>query len=177
LRAKFAGDNIHPRPVVRAVSTASFYRLPGGDGVGRKKQSRGGWLFKEEPSCYSYDQLKKDGTAQWTGVKNALARQYLRAVQVGDRVLYYHTGSQRAIVGEMRIAAGPPVDPDGADPKAVAVTVEPVRRWKRPVTLEEIKKDVFFSSWELVRISRLSVMPVSPEQWERLEEMCRTKGT
>src|ERR1051325_2691211 len=100
----------------------------------KKAQKPGGWLFKEEPSCYNYAQLEKDGGTTWTGVKNALARQHLRKLQVGDRVLYYHTRKERAIVGEMRVVSAPRPDPDSDDPKAVAVKVEPVKRWN-PVTL------------------------------------------
>jgi len=133
--------------------------------------SAGGWLFKEEPTCYSFAELERDGSTWWTGVKNALARKHLREIKVGDRVLFYHTGKVRAIVGAMRVKAGPKTDPDGDDAKAVTVQVEPTVRWSRPVTLEEIKGDDFFADWELVRNSRLSVMPVSPAQWQRLEAM------
>ena len=142
--------------------------------MAQKKQNAGGWLFKEEPKTYNYANLEKDGSTVWSGVKNPLARKHLREVEVGNRVLYYHTGSERAIVGEMRIAAAPMVDAD--DPKGVTVLVEPVRRWLPPVTLEQIKKEPIFKDWELVRIARLSVMPVSPAQWNRLEEMCRENG-
>jgi predicted RNA-binding protein with PUA-like domain len=141
--------------------------------VKKNSAKPGGWLFKEEPSCYNFAQLEKDGSTVWAGVKNALARQNLRKVHVGDRVLYYHTGSERAIVGEMRIVAGPTVDPKSADPKSVVVTVEPAGRWDPPVTLAQIKEDSLFKDWELLRISRLSVMPVSEKQWQRLEEICR----
>jgi predicted RNA-binding protein with PUA-like domain len=141
--------------------------------VAKSTQKLGGWLFKEEPSCYNYAELEKDGSTLWAGVKNALARQHLRKVQMGDRVLYYSTGKEKAIVGEMRIAANPTSDPASEDPKAIVVKVEPVRRWNPPVPLAQIKKDPLFAAWELVRISRLSVMPVSPELWRRLEEMCR----
>jgi predicted RNA-binding protein with PUA-like domain len=141
--------------------------------VAKKNSTRGGWLFKEEPSCYSYADLEKDGGTWWTGVTNALARKHLRNIQVGDRVLYYHTGKERAIVGEMRVVQGPEADSESDDPKSVSVKVEPVRRWARPVSLEEIKENPLFADWELVRIGRLSVMPVSAVQWQRLEEMCR----
>jgi predicted RNA-binding protein with PUA-like domain len=144
--------------------------------MAKKSPKRGGWLFKEEPSCYNYADLEKDGSTVWAGVKNALARQHLRKLQVGDRVLYYHTGKERAIVGEMRVASDPTVDPKSEDAKSVVVKVEPVKRWEPPVTLEQIKADPLFADWELVRISRLSVMPVSPEQWERLEEICQTNA-
>lgn len=139
--------------------------------MAKKGQKRGGWLFKEEPSCYNYADLEKDGSTLWTGVKNALARQYLRKLRKGDRVLYYHTGSERAIVGEMRVVANPTAEPTADDSNAVAVKVMPVRRWQPPVTLAQIKADPVFADWELVRISRLSVMPVSAEQWQRLEEL------
>ena len=141
--------------------------------MARKSKKAGGWLFKEEPSCYSYAALEKDGSAIWAGVKNALARQHLRNVQVGDRVLYYHTGTERAIVGEMRVVAGATADSNSDDSRAVVVKVEPVKRWDPPVTLAQIKEDPLFADWELVRISRLSVMPVSAERWDRLEEICR----
>jgi predicted RNA-binding protein with PUA-like domain len=140
-------------------------------------ESWGGWLFKEEPDHYSYTDLERDGKAVWDGVSNNLARQNLRKIQVGDRVLYYHTGKERAIVGEMRVTAGPRADAQAADdPKAVVVTVEPVRRWPRPVTLEEIKKDARFAQWELVRLARLSVLPVSREQWHWLAELGGVAG-
>ena len=144
--------------------------------VARKSQKLGGWLFKEEPSCYNYAQLEKDGSTLWAGVKNALARQHLRKVKIGDRVLYYHTGMERAIVGEMRVEANPTSDPNSDDPKAVIVKVVPVRRWNPAVTLKQIKEDPLFADWELLRISRLSVMPVSPVQWRRLEVMSREKA-
>lgn len=137
--------------------------------MAKNSAATGGWLFKEEPSCYNYATLEKDGSTLWSGVKNALARQHLRKVRKGDRVLYYHTGTERAIVGEMRVAAEPTTDPASDDPKSVAVKVVPVQRWEPPVTLQEIKADPLFAEWELLRISRLSVMPVSPQLWRRLE--------
>src|SRR5262249_49272751 len=150
----------------------TLYRRTHGAGVAKKEARTGGWLFKEEPSCYSYGDLEKDGSTVWAGVKNALARRHLRSTKAGDRVLCYHTGTERAIVGEMRVVADPTSDPKSDDPKAVVVKVEPVKRWKAPVTLAQIKEDSLFADWELLRISRLSVMPVSPERWQRLEEMC-----
>jgi predicted RNA-binding protein with PUA-like domain len=140
------------------------------------KKKSGGWLFKEDPGCYTYPDLVKDGSTMWTGVHNALARKHLRSVKAGDRVLYYHTGTERAIVGEMRALSDATSDPASEDPKAVSVKVEPVKTWSPPVTLDQIKQDPLFADWELVRISRLSVMPVSPERWRRLEEMCEENG-
>src|SRR5262249_23606730 len=131
------------------------------------------WLFKEEPNHYSYKDLEKDGSTVWSGVKNALARKHLRAIKAGDRVLYYNTGSERAVVGEMRAVADATSDPKSDDAHAVIVKVEPVKLWPAPVTLDQIKADSVFADWELVRISRLSVMPVSETQWRRLEELSR----
>ncbi len=136
-------------------------------------QAAGGWLFKQEPNCYSYADLERDGGTLWDGVGNALARQHLRNVKVGDRVLYYHTGTEKAIVGVMRIVAGPMPDPGSDDPKAVVVRVEPAERWAQPVTLDQIKQDPALQGWDLVRLPRLSVMPVRPEQWQRVEALRR----
>jgi len=134
----------------------------------------GRWLFKEEPEHYSYTDLQKDGKAVWDGVSNALARQHLRQVEVGDRVFFYHTGKEKAIVGEMRVVGGPRPDPSEDDPKSVVVEVEPVRAFARAVSLAEIKEDPLLASWELVRLPRLSVMPVSDQQWRRVEELERS---
>jgi len=137
----------------------------------KRTTTAGGWLFKEEPSCFSYADLEKAGSTVWSGVKNALARQHLRSLKIGDRVLYYHTGSERAIVGEMQVVSAPAVELGSDDPKAVVVKVKPVQRWEPSVSLEKIKQDAYFADWELVRNSRLSVMPVSAKIWTRLEEI------
>ncbi|GIW82570.1 MAG: ubiquinol-cytochrome c reductase [Gemmatales bacterium] len=129
------------------------------------------WLFKEEPDHYSFDDLLRDRTTLWDGVTNNLARLHLRNVKKGDRILFYHTGKEKAIVGEMRAISGPMPDPNLDDDKAVVVKVKPVKKWSRPVTLKEIKARPEFADWELLRISRLSVMPVSEEHWNLLEQM------
>jgi len=129
------------------------------------------WLFKEEPDHYSFADLRRDGKTLWDGVSNALARQHLRNVQKGDRVLCYHTGKEKAVVGVMKVTTGPRPDPAEDDPKAVVVEVTPVKELRRPVTLAEIKADPAFVGWELVRISRLSVMPVTEAQWRRIQEL------
>ena len=129
------------------------------------------WLFKEEPEHYSYDDLVRDKTTVWAGVKNPLARANLRKTKVGDRVLYYHTGKEKAIVGEMRIVEGPRPEPGSKDDKAVVVTVKPAGKWPRAVTLAEIKKDAKLKSWDLARLSRLSVVSVTQAQWDRLMEL------
>jgi len=129
------------------------------------------WLFKEEPEVYSYADLESDGRTTWTGVSNALARQNLRKVQVGDRVFFYHTGKEKAIVGEIRVVAGPEPDPSSEDARAVVVEVEPVRKLSRPVSLARIKQEAELADWELVRLPRLSVVPVNARQWERIEAL------
>jgi len=134
------------------------------------------WLFKEEPEHYSYTDLQRDKRAVWDGVSNALARQHLRQVAVGDRVLFYHTGKEKAVVGEMRVVGGPRPDPNEDDPKSVVVEVEPVRALARAVSLAEIKDDPLLAGWELVRLPRLSVMPVSDAQWRRVEELARSEA-
>jgi predicted RNA-binding protein with PUA-like domain len=129
------------------------------------------WLFKEEPDHYSYADLERDGSTLWDGVENALARKHLRQVKQGDRILYYHTGKEKAIVGEMKALADATADPKSDDEKAVVVKVGPVKRWDNPVTLAQIKADPQLKDWELVRMSRLSVMPASPEQWQRVQAL------
>src|SRR5947208_3161415 len=98
------------------------------------------WLFKEEPDHYSFAALVREGRTLWDGVTNNLARKHLRAVRRGDRVFFYHTGKERAVVGEMRAVADARPDPSGDDPKAVVVEVKPVRALARPVSLERIKE-------------------------------------
>jgi predicted RNA-binding protein with PUA-like domain len=129
------------------------------------------WLFKQEPSCYSFQNLQADGRTTWDGVSNALAQKHLKSVKKGDRVFFYHTGKDKAIVGIMRVTADPMPDPNDPSGKQVVLTVEPVKPLKHPVTLAAIKAEESFASWELVRMSRLSVMPVSDEIWNRVEAM------
>jgi predicted RNA-binding protein with PUA-like domain len=129
------------------------------------------WLFKEEPDHYNYADLERDGATLWDGVTNAQARLNLRKVKRGERILYYHTGKEKAVVGEMKAVGNAMQDPQDADPKAVVVKVEAVRRWPRPVTLKEIREDPELAQWDLVRNSRLSVMPVTEAQWRRVEEL------
>jgi predicted RNA-binding protein with PUA-like domain len=133
------------------------------------------WLFKEEPDHYSYSDLERDGATLWDGVTNNLARQNLRNVRKGDRIFYYHTGKEKAVVAEMRAESDAQADPQGDDPKAVLVKVQPVRRLQHPVSLGRIKADTELTGWDLVRLPRLSVMPVSAEQWRRVEELSRTE--
>ena len=129
------------------------------------------WLFKEEPSTYSYDAFAKDKSTVWSGVKNPVAQRHLHAVKKGDRIFYYHTGDEKAIVGVAKATGDAYADPGDPSGKAAVLDIAPVRKLKRPVTLKEIKSDRRFKDFPLVRISRLSVMPVNDEEWARIEKM------
>jgi predicted RNA-binding protein with PUA-like domain len=129
------------------------------------------WLFKEEPANYSFDELQKEKKTIWSGVKNPLAQKYLHTVKRGDRIFYYHTGDERAVVGIAKALGDAYADPNDKTGKLAVVDVGPVRKLKRAVTLAEIRADRRFSDIPLVRISRLSVMPVSDREWERIEEL------
>ncbi|HSL20207.1 MAG TPA: EVE domain-containing protein [Vicinamibacterales bacterium] len=124
------------------------------------------WLFKEEPTHYSYDELKNDGGTTWTGVKNALAQKHLRSVRRGDRIFYYHTGDEKAVVGIAKATSDAYLDPKDKSGRSHVVDVAPVKRLKNPVRLAAIKTDPRFGDFLLTRMPRLSVMPVSDEQWE-----------
>ena len=134
------------------------------------------WLFKEEPTHYNFADLERDGTTTWDGVANALALQNLRKVRLGDRVFFYHTGKEKAVVGEMVVVAGAAQDAGNKDEGQVAVTVQAVRRLQHPVSLSRIKSESALAGWELVRLPRLSVMPVTDAQWRRVEELSKTPG-
>lgn len=134
------------------------------------------WLFKEEPDHYNFADLEKDGTTVWDGVSNNLARQNLRKVHLGDKVFYYHTGKEKAVVGEMQVVGEPRPDPAGDDDRAVVVEVKPVQRLQHPVPLSRIKQDPLLADWDLVRLPRLSVVPVSEAQWRRVQELGRGQG-
>jgi predicted RNA-binding protein with PUA-like domain len=129
------------------------------------------WLFKEEPTHYSFDDLVKDKKAVWSGVKNPLAQKHLRSVRKGDRVFYYHTGDEKAVVGIAKALNDAYADPDDKNGKSAVVDVAPVKKLPRPVTLAEIKATPAFKDFPLVRISRLSVMPVTDDEWTRIEKM------
>jgi predicted RNA-binding protein with PUA-like domain len=131
------------------------------------------WLVKEEPTHYGFDELVKDKKAVWSGVRNALAQKHLRAITKGDRVFYYHTGDEKAVVGIAKALGNAYSDPADKSGKQAVVDVAPVKKLPRPVTLAEIKGDKRFKDFPLVRISRLSVMPVSDEEWERIEGMAK----
>ena len=121
------------------------------------------WLLKSEPDCYSYDDLVRDRSTAWDGVVNALARKHLRAFAVGDTAFYYLTGKVKAVVGIVGVTA---VASDDAG--QALVTIAPVRSFDAPVTLTAVKADGAFAAWDLVKNSRLSVMPVPVELWAKV---------
>jgi predicted RNA-binding protein with PUA-like domain len=134
------------------------------------------WLFKEEPTHYGYDDFVKDKRTAWSGVKNPVAQRHLHAVTKGDRIFYYHTGDEKQIVGIAKALGDAYPDPKDPNGKMAVVDVAPVKKLPRPVTLKEIKADARFKDFALVRISRLSVMPVTDQQWEWIEKMAGRAG-
>ena len=133
--------------------------------------------MKEEPENYSYDQLERDRKTVWAGVRNPLAQKHLRTIRRGDRIFYYHTGKEKAVVAVATASSDAYPDPADADEKLFVVDVVPGQKLARPVTLAEIKADKAFASFALVRMSRLSVMPVSDAEWQRIEEISRSAGS
>ena len=129
------------------------------------------FLFKEEPDNYSYDAFAKDKRTTWTGVKNPVAQKHLRSVKKGDRIFYYHTGDERAIVGIAKAVKSAYPDPSGA---GHVVDLAPVKKLKRAVTLAEIKADRRFAQLPLVRVPRLSVMPIDDDVFEAILKMSGT---
>ena len=131
------------------------------------------WLFKTEPSVYSYQQLEKDKKTVWDGVANNLALKNLKDIKKGEQIFIYHTGDEKAVVGVARALGGAYPDPEKDDPKMLVVDIEPVRALKRPVSLAEVKAHAKLKNFDLVRNSRLSIMKVSDEQWEIMEGMAK----
>jgi predicted RNA-binding protein with PUA-like domain len=127
------------------------------------------WLMKSEPESYSWDDLNRDGATEWDGVRNNAARLHLKAMKPGDEALFYHSMSDKAVVGIMRITRS--AEPDPKAPDWVRVRVEPVRPLQRPVTLAEIKAEPGLAKMELIRQSRLSVAPVRDEEWAKILAM------
>ena len=134
------------------------------------------WLVKEEPEHYSYDALVRDGRTVWAGVRNPLAQKHLRSIRKGDRIFYYHTGKEKAVVAVAKAASDAYDDPKDEDGKLAVIDVVPERKLARPVTLKEIKADAAFASFPLVRMSRLSVMPVTDAEWKRIEKLADARG-
>ena len=129
------------------------------------------WLVKEEPENYSYSQFSADRTTVWAGVRNPVAQRNLREMKKGDRVFLYHTGKEKAVIGTAAVSKTAYPDPKADN--LVVVELAAGTALKRPVTLKEIKADKRFKDMPLVRIARLSVQPVTDDQWEWIEEMSR----
>ncbi len=131
------------------------------------------WLFKTEPSVYSFQQLQKDKKTMWDGVKNNLALKNLKDIQKGDEILIYHTGDEKAAVGVARALGGAYPDPSQKNPKLLVVDIEAVKLLPRPVTLAEVKANKKLANFDLVRLSRLSIMKVNDDQWNIIEAMAK----
>ena len=129
------------------------------------------WLMKSEPESFSWNDLVRDGGTEWDGVRNNAARLHLRAMKPGDEAFLYHSMSDKAVVGIMRVVRGPAPDPK--DTNWVSVRVEPVRALEKPVTLAAIKAEPALAKMELLRQSRLSVAPVRAEEWRKVLEMAQ----
>src|SRR5512138_416119 len=126
----------------KSTRTGGRTRSLSGGSVGRMAAMN--WLFKEEPTHYSYDDFAKDKKTVWSGVKNPVAQRHLHAVKKNDRIFYYHTGDEKAVVGVAKALGNAYADPADTSGKAAVVDVAPVRKLKRPVTLKEIKADAYF---------------------------------
>jgi predicted RNA-binding protein with PUA-like domain len=131
------------------------------------------WLMKSEPSSYSWQDLVRDGSTEWDGVRNNAARLHLKAMKRGEYAFFYHSMDERSVMGVIQITRE--AAPDPKDPDWVSVKVEPVKALDRPVTLKEIKAEPKLEKMELIRQSRLSVAPVREAEWERIVEMSKGK--
>ena len=129
------------------------------------------WLIKSEPEVYSWDQLNKDKQTRWDGIRNYAARLHLRNMKKGDPVFFYHSNKGMEIVGIASVAKEAYPDPTSSDPAWFAIDVKPVKKFVKPVSLEQIKKDKKLAGMALVRISRLSVQPVTEEEWNIIMKM------
>lgn len=134
-----------------------------------KKRSTGSfWMVKQEPETYSWDDFVTDGETDWTGVRNYQARNNLRTMKAGDRVLFYHSGKDKAVVGIAEVTKAAYADPTADDEQWVAVDLKPVKRLKNPVPLAAIRYDKRLSELPLIRQSQLSVMPLTKDEFETI---------
>ena len=133
------------------------------------------WLVKSEPSKYSWDQLVKDKQTSWDGVRNFTARNNLRAMKKGDEVFFYHSNEGLEIVGIAKVATEAYQDPTTDDTNWVVVDLKPVNKLKKPVTLSTIKADKRLADIALVRLGRLSVSPVTDEEWSIILKLSETQ--
>jgi len=124
------------------------------------------WLVKQEPEAYSFDDLIKDGKTDWTGVRNFQARNNLRAMKTGDKVLFYHSVSEKSVVGLAEVSREEFTDP--TDEKWIAVEIKPVEKFAKPVSLEQIKAEKTLENIALIKQSRLSVMPLTKKEFDTI---------
>ncbi|HEX9961377.1 MAG TPA: EVE domain-containing protein [Pyrinomonadaceae bacterium] len=129
------------------------------------------WLVKEEPEKYSFDDLLKEGVTAWTGVRNFQARNNLRSMKTGDTVLFYHSVSGKAVVGAAEVVREE--FPDPTDEKWIAVEIKPVKKFSKAVTLDEIKAEKTLENIALIKQSRLSVIPLTRDEFETILKMSR----
>lgn len=129
------------------------------------------WIFKQEPDSYSFADLEKDGETVWDGITNPLAQKHLRSVTPADKVLLYHTGKEKAVVGEMAILAEPVADPSDDKGKRVTVKVKAKKGLAKPVSLEMLKAEKLFEESPIVKMPRLSVVPLTEQQWAKIFEL------
>ena len=134
------------------------------------------WILKTDADVYPFDQLEREGKAVWDGVSNAVALKHIRGMTPGDLLLIYHSGEGKELVGLARVTSTPYQDPKHDDPRLAVVDIEAGRRLPRTVTLAAIKADPFFAELPLVRMPRLSVMPVPEAQWKKLLAMGGISG-
>ena len=133
------------------------------------------WLVKSEPSTYGWDHLVKDKKTTWDGIRNFAARNHLKAMKKGDEVFFYHSNEGVEIVGIAKVTKEFFPEPGADDPKWVAVELEPYKKLKKPVTLAQVKADKRLANMALVRIGRLSVQPVTKEEWEIILDLSSEK--
>ena len=126
------------------------------------------WLLKTEPDCYNWEDLKRDKKTVWDGVANALALKHIRSMKKGDQAVIYHTGKERQAVGLATITSAPYPDPKEDDEKLAVVDIKIDKPLKQPVTLSDFKADPAFEGFDLIRISRLSVVPVPEKMWKHM---------
>jgi predicted RNA-binding protein with PUA-like domain len=131
------------------------------------------WLLKTEPDCYNWSRLIDDKKTAWDGITNALALKYLRTMKKKDLALIYHTGGERAAVGIAEITSEPYADPKLGDERLAVVDLKPVKALKHPVTLDQMKLDKAFAGWQMLKIGRLSVVPVPDAMWKRIGELAK----
>jgi predicted RNA-binding protein with PUA-like domain len=129
------------------------------------------WMVKQEPEAYSFDDLVAEGKTDWTGVRNFQARNNLKAMKKGDKVLFYHSVSEKAVVGIAEVSKE--AYPDPTDENWIAVEVKPVKKLKKPVTLQDVKANAALANMALVRQSRLSVIPLTKDEYEEVLSMAK----